>query len=98
MTMKLFVAASFGLLSGAAARSITVYNACPFTIWPAMFTGAGDRPNFPTGWEAPAWSNVTIEVPENWTSGRIWVSMPFFEVYFASYTSPLVGSTRLRLQ
>ncbi|TFK74776.1 thaumatin-like protein [Pluteus cervinus] len=70
--MKLFIAASFGLLSGAAARSITVYNACPFTIWPAMFTGAGDRPNFPTGWEAPAWSNVTIEVPENWTSGRIW--------------------------
>lgn len=54
-----------------------VYNACPFTIWPAMFTDlhAGSAvPDHSTGWEAPAWSKVTFNVPDNWTAGRIWVS------------------------
>ncbi|KAF9255160.1 Osmotin, thaumatin-like protein [Marasmius fiardii PR-910] len=63
------------LASSAAARTFTVYNACPFTIWPAMFTDlhAGSAvPNFATGWEAAAWSKVTFSVPDNWTAGRIW--------------------------
>ncbi|ESK92281.1 thaumatin-like protein [Moniliophthora roreri MCA 2997] len=74
--MKLFFAsASLAGLSTVAARTFTVYNACPFTIWPALFTDlhAGSAvPNFKTGWEAPAWSTVTFSVPDNWTAGRIW--------------------------
>ncbi|TCD59854.1 hypothetical protein EIP91_011290 [Steccherinum ochraceum] len=66
------------LSSGASvayARMFTVYNACPFTIWPAMFTdlNAGQAvPNFPTGWEAAAFTAVSFPVPDNWKAGRIW--------------------------
>ncbi|KAJ7779684.1 Osmotin thaumatin-like protein [Mycena metata] len=55
----------------AAQRSMTVHNACPFTIWPALFTSAGGVPSQPTGWEAPSLSSVTFSVPEDW-NGRIW--------------------------
>ncbi|PVG04006.1 thaumatin-like protein [Serendipita vermifera] len=58
-----------------ASRTFTVYNACPFTIWPAVFTdlNVGSAvPNVPTGWEAPAWSVRTFSVPNNWRAGRIW--------------------------
>ncbi|KAA1471977.1 thaumatin-like protein [Dentipellis sp. KUC8613] len=57
------------------ARNFTVINACPFTIWPAMFTDltvASNVPSFPTGWEAPSNSQVSFTVPDNWKSGRIW--------------------------
>ncbi|KAI0634519.1 thaumatin family-domain-containing protein [Trametes polyzona] len=57
------------------ARTFTVTNACPFTIWPAMFTdlSAGTAvPDFPTGWEAPPSNSVTFTVPDNWKAGRIW--------------------------
>jgi len=57
-------------------RTFTVYNGCPFTIWPAIFTDltAGTAvPNFPTGWEAAPFTAVTFSVPDNWTAGRIWV-------------------------
>ncbi|KAF8639201.1 hypothetical protein AX17_001687, partial [Amanita inopinata Kibby_2008] len=67
-----FAIGSLGLLSGAAARTFTVYNGCPFTIWPAMFTAVGTAPNYPTGWEAAAFTHVTFTVPDNWTAGRIW--------------------------
>ncbi|KAF9531242.1 thaumatin-like protein [Crepidotus variabilis] len=63
------------LAVGASARKITVYNACPFTIWPAMFTPPDVNtvfPDHPTGWEAPAHSSVTFDVPESWRAGRIW--------------------------
>ncbi|KAI0761381.1 thaumatin family-domain-containing protein [Trametes elegans] len=56
-------------------RTFTVTNACPFTIWPAMFTdlNAGTAvPDFPTGWEAPPSNSVTFSVPDNWKAGRIW--------------------------
>lgn len=56
-------------------RTFTVYNGCPFTIWPAIFTDltAGTAvPNFPTGWEAAPFTAVTFSVPDNWTAGRIW--------------------------
>ncbi|KAI0356836.1 Osmotin, thaumatin-like protein [Trametes cingulata] len=59
----------------ASARTFTVTNACPFTIWPAMFTdlSAGTAvPDFPTGWEAPPSNSVTFSVPDNWKAGRIW--------------------------
>ncbi|KAF5314720.1 hypothetical protein D9611_007272 [Ephemerocybe angulata] len=75
--MKFTILASLTLaaISSTAARQITVYNACPFTIWPAMFTdkhAGGGIPNYATGWEAPAWSVRNIQVPENWKAGRIW--------------------------
>ncbi|KAJ3504489.1 hypothetical protein NLJ89_g7910 [Agrocybe chaxingu] len=60
---------------GGAARTFTVYNACPFTIWPAIFTDlnvASNVPNFPTGWEAGPFSKVEFTVPDNWKAGRIW--------------------------
>lgn len=70
-----FVANSLALLSGTAARTFTVYNACPFTIWPAMFTDlnvAPNVPNFQTGWQADAYTAVSFTVPDNWKAGRIW--------------------------
>ncbi|KAJ7685507.1 thaumatin [Mycena polygramma] len=70
--MKSFVAMSLALASSVAAqRSMTVYNACPFTIWPALFTSAGGHPSQPTGWEAPSFTKVQFDVPSDW-DGRIW--------------------------
>ncbi|KAK7683688.1 hypothetical protein QCA50_013064 [Cerrena zonata] len=59
----------------ASARTITVKNNCPFTIWPAMFTdlNAGSAvPNHETGWQANAHTQVSFSVPNNWKAGRIW--------------------------
>lgn len=53
----------------ASARTFTVYNACPFTIWPAVFTdlNVGTAvPSVETGWEAPAWSVRTFSVPSTY--------------------------------
>ncbi|KAJ7057188.1 thaumatin-like protein [Mycena amicta] len=67
---------SFGLVlalaSAAAARTLTVYNACPFTIWPALFTSPGwDHPSQATGWAANEFTSVTFDVPSVW-NGRVW--------------------------
>jgi len=74
--MKFLIAASsLAFLSGITARTFTVANNCPFTIWPAMFTDlnvAQNVPSFQTGWQAPAHSQVSFFVPNNWKSGRIW--------------------------
>ncbi|KAI9428648.1 Osmotin thaumatin-like protein [Lactarius indigo] len=59
----------------AMARTFTVYNACPFTIWPALFTDlnvGSATPNQATGWTAPAFTAVSFFVPDNWRAGRIW--------------------------
>ncbi|KAF5365318.1 hypothetical protein D9758_005435 [Tetrapyrgos nigripes] len=92
MKTTVAVAAVLSSLSSAYARTFTVYNACPFTIWPAMFTdlNVGSAvPNHPNGylsflyrhisklievrrWEAPAFTKVTFNVPDNWRAGRIW--------------------------
>ncbi|KAJ6525142.1 Osmotin thaumatin-like protein [Mycena capillaripes] len=72
--MKAFVAASvvsLALSSAVVARSITVFNACPFTIWPAYFTSGGPRPSQTTGWAAASFTKVTFTVDEGWF-GRIW--------------------------
>lgn len=64
--MKLSVTYTVALATLAASRTFTVYNACPFTIWPAVFTdlNVGSAvPDVPTGWEAPAWSSRTFYVP-----------------------------------
>ncbi|KAJ2919778.1 hypothetical protein MD484_g729, partial [Candolleomyces efflorescens] len=50
--MKVAALSALILASGAAARTFTVYNACPFTIWPAIFTDlnvGSARPNHTTG-------------------------------------------------
>jgi hypothetical protein len=55
-----------GFLRLASARTFTVYNACPFTIWPAVFTdlNVGSAvPNIETGWEAAAFTARTFSVP-----------------------------------
>jgi len=68
--------ASLVFAAGVAAdRTFTVYNGCPFTIWPALFTdlNAGSAvPNYQTGWEAAAYTSVSFSVPDDWTAGRIW--------------------------
>ncbi|KAI0710077.1 thaumatin-like protein [Earliella scabrosa] len=66
------VAANLALASSAAARTFTVYNQCPFTIWPAIFTGVGAGPDHPTGWQQDAYQAVSFFVPDNWQAGRIW--------------------------
>ncbi|KAI0942869.1 hypothetical protein AcV7_002164 [Taiwanofungus camphoratus] len=56
-------------------RTFTVYNGCPFTIWPAIFTDLNQGsavPNYQTGWEAAAYTSVSFSVPDNWAAGRIW--------------------------
>ncbi|KAF8323881.1 Osmotin thaumatin-like protein [Clavulina sp. PMI_390] len=66
---------ALALAAAAEARTFTVYNGCPFTIWPAMFTdlNAGSAvPSYTTGWEAAAYTAVSFTVPDNWTAGRIW--------------------------
>ncbi|OCH86745.1 thaumatin-like protein [Obba rivulosa] len=65
----------FLVLAVAEARTFNVFNACPFTIWPAIFTDltAGTAvPDFPTGWQADSMTSVSFIVPDNWTAGRIW--------------------------
>ncbi|KAG8996743.1 hypothetical protein FRB90_012644 [Tulasnella sp. 427] len=68
--MKFTIAAALGFASTVSAdRTFTVYNACPFTIWPAIFTDlnvGSATPNVATGWEAPARSTKTFSVPDNW--------------------------------
>ncbi|KAI0708793.1 thaumatin-like protein [Fomitopsis betulina] len=72
--MKGIIAAFLVFAPGAAAnRTFTVYNACSFTVWPAIFTGGGtSRPAYPTGWKAAAHTKVNFTVPGDWTAGRIW--------------------------
>jgi len=57
-----------------AQRTFTVFNGCPFTIWPALFTGnlALGAPDFTTGWQADEFTSVTFTVPDTWQAGRIW--------------------------
>ncbi|KAJ3557945.1 hypothetical protein NM688_g1200 [Phlebia brevispora] len=61
--------------AAANARTFTVTNNCPYTVWPAIFTdpnvGAA-TPDQPTGWEAVPGNTVSFSVPDNWAAGRIW--------------------------
>lgn len=57
------------------ARTFTVFNQCPFTIWPALFTDlnvGSSTPDQATGWEAPEFTSVSFNVPNDWKAGRIW--------------------------
>ncbi|TEB32602.1 thaumatin-like protein [Coprinellus micaceus] len=73
--MKFAALTALALVSCVMGRTFTVYNKCPFTIWPALFTDLNvgtAKPNHPTGWTAPANSKVSFSVPDDWRSGRIW--------------------------
>ncbi|KAH9051406.1 Osmotin thaumatin-like protein [Lactarius deliciosus] len=75
MRIPLLTSAS-SLFTAAMGRTFTVYNACPFTIWPALFTDlnvGSATPNQATGWTAPAFTAVSFSVPDNWKAGRIWL-------------------------
>ncbi|KAI0036913.1 thaumatin-like protein [Vararia minispora EC-137] len=72
--MGIFATLAF-LVTVASARTITVFNNCPFTIWPAMFTSPQLNPvipSQPTGWEQAAFATVSFTVPDNWAAARIW--------------------------
>ncbi|KAH7326954.1 thaumatin [Rhizoctonia solani] len=67
--------ALFAFAGSVLGGTFTVYNACPYTIWPAIFTDLNVGTSVPaieTGWEAPASSKRTFTVPDNWKAGRIW--------------------------
>ncbi|PPQ70285.1 hypothetical protein CVT24_000848 [Panaeolus cyanescens] len=73
--MKSIYLVSLIAVASASARTVTVKNACSFTIWPALFTDPSLNsaiPSQPTGWEAAPNTQVSFTVPETWTSGRIW--------------------------
>ncbi|KAI9461242.1 Osmotin thaumatin-like protein [Lactarius psammicola] len=87
VSIGLLLSAS-SLFATAMGRTFTVYNACPFTIWPAndfpefttsqLFTDLNvgtATPSQPTGWSAPAFSAVSFFVPDNW-KGR-----PYLGIY-----------------
>ncbi|KAJ3492257.1 hypothetical protein NLI96_g154 [Meripilus lineatus] len=72
---SLSVLIPLAIATAASARTFTVYNGCPFTIWPAMFTDlnvGSAKPSYTTGWKADAYTHVTFSVPNNWKAGRIW--------------------------
>ncbi|KAM7523111.1 hypothetical protein LguiA_013013 [Lonicera macranthoides] len=59
---------------GVESVTITITNNCPYTIWPATLTGGGPTvaqlPN--TGFELGQGATSSIDVPAQWSSGRIW--------------------------
>ncbi|EIW57348.1 thaumatin-like protein [Trametes versicolor FP-101664 SS1] len=74
--MKSFIATvTLAVLAAkASARTFTVVNNCPFTIW-SLFTDlnvGSATPDQPTGWEQDAAQTVSFTVPDNWQAGRIW--------------------------
>ncbi|KAM5530771.1 hypothetical protein V8D89_015578 [Ganoderma adspersum] len=66
---------TLAIAATASARTFTVYNQCPFTIWPAIFTdlNVGSAvPDHTTGWAQSAYQTISFSVPNNWRAGRIW--------------------------
>ncbi|KAF8263065.1 thaumatin-like protein [Lactarius quietus] len=53
------------------ARTFSVANNCPYTIWPALLTYSSTIPKQPAGWLAPPSSNLSFTVPDDWM-GQIW--------------------------
>lgn len=74
MNQAFILIAHFILASSTMARTFTIKNNCPFTIWPAHFTNP-DSPtrltSQPAGWEAQAYAEFRFYVPDRW-AGRFW--------------------------
>lgn len=49
---------------------LDIYNNCPGTLWPAIYTGGGTGPSS-GGFELAAGANRSLEVSSDW-SGRVW--------------------------
>lgn len=59
------------------ARTLTVKNNCKSTLWPGIYTGntANGKPDGVAangGWQLNAGASSTFNVPDAWTSARIW--------------------------
>ncbi|CAL1398301.1 unnamed protein product [Linum trigynum] len=69
---SLFLSLAALFIAGAQSTTVFFTNKCSYTVWPATLTGGG-APQLPTtGFELPSGESSTLEVPPNWTSGRIW--------------------------
>lgn len=53
------------------ARTFTITNNCPYTIWPGTLSGAGTTPMSTTGFQLDSGQSVSISSVPGW-SGRIW--------------------------
>ena len=49
---------------------LLIYNDCPGTIWPAIYTTSGTGPGT-GGFELVSGANKSLEIPTDW-DGRIW--------------------------
>lgn len=83
--MKSAVASTLAALSLAAvaqARTFTVYNGCPFTVWPAMFTDlVGASSTWPSGIHTEFSSNRTSEALSHLTPMGAFLSLLSLEQY-----------------
>uniref|UniRef100_A0A8R1IPG5 Uncharacterized protein n=1 Tax=Caenorhabditis japonica TaxID=281687 RepID=A0A8R1IPG5_CAEJA len=57
------------LVVAAESRTITIYNKCPFTIWPGIL-GPGNPAG--GGFKLDGGQARNIDVDDAWTAGRIW--------------------------
>ncbi|XWS66805.1 hypothetical protein CRYUN_Cryun05aG0232300 [Craigia yunnanensis] len=55
---------------GAKSATFTLYNNCPFTVWPGTLTSSGP-PLYTTGFELASKASTILDVPATW-SGRFW--------------------------
>ncbi|KAF8260799.1 Osmotin thaumatin-like protein [Lactarius quietus] len=73
-TMKIYfplLLSVSSFLTTTMARTLSIANDCPYTIWPVLFTFSNTAPNHPAGWLASPSSNVSFTVPDDW-EGSIW--------------------------
>ncbi|KAJ7177830.1 thaumatin [Mycena filopes] len=66
-----FIFALAMISTAAAQRTMTVFNACPFTIWYATYNINHRSLIYIVRWSAGSFTSVTFPVPVNW-NGRIW--------------------------
>lgn len=62
------------LASSLLARTFTIANNCPFTIWPAFFTNPDSPARITSqvaGWQADSGTQNQFQVPDGW-AGRFW--------------------------
>ncbi|EFO86462.1 hypothetical protein CRE_18332 [Caenorhabditis remanei] len=69
MTLVKLTVALLILTIAAESRKITIYNKCPFTIWPGIL-GPGNPAG--GGFRLDAGQSRDIQVDDAWTAGRVW--------------------------
>ncbi|CAN1770490.1 Thaumatin-like protein 1 [Linum perenne] len=69
--LALFV--SIFLVAGSSeSATLNFTNNCDYTIWPGTLTGGGAQQLSTTGFELPSKAFSLLDVPPNWSSGRLW--------------------------